>query len=78
MTTRPEQPLTGILVEEDGQRVVRYSTDDPAALPGPAAQARLQAALGVIGAWSDLDWDEFSRDLDRIRHESPPTPPIEV
>ena len=26
--------------------------------------------MSVIGAWSDLDWDEMERELDRIRHES--------
>jgi hypothetical protein len=35
-------------------------------------------ALGVIGAWEDLDWDEMVASLDRIRHESVPTPPIEL
>lgn len=73
-----DQPLTGVVVEEGGRRLVRYSTDDPASASGPLAKERLQAALAVIGAWGDLDWDEFSQCLDRIRHESPPTPPIEV
>ena len=35
-------------------------------------------ALAVIGAWSDLDWEETAAELDRIRHESTPTPPIEL
>jgi hypothetical protein len=35
-------------------------------------------ALGLVGAWSDLDWDEMIEALDRIRHESKPTPPIEL
>lgn len=34
-------------------------------------------ALSVIGAWSDMqDDDEFAA-LDRIRHESVPTPPMD-
>lgn len=33
-------------------------------------------ALGAIGAWSDLKDDEFEA-LDRIRHESMPTPPVD-
>jgi hypothetical protein len=37
-----------------------------------------QKALGVIGAWSDLDWDETVAALDQIRHESKPTPPIKL
>lgn len=43
----------------------------------PGSDENLQAALAVIGAWSDLDWEEFSAELDRIRHASRPTPPID-
>lgn len=71
-----DQPLIGVLAEEDGRRVVRYSTNDDVPANGDAADARLSAALSVIGAWSDLDWEDFSAELDRIRHESRPTPPI--
>lgn len=35
-------------------------------------------ALAMMGAWRDMqDDDEFAA-LDRIRHESEPTPPIEL
>jgi hypothetical protein len=47
-------------------------------LPEIDAEPTLQAALAVIGAWEDLDWEEFSTELDRIRHESRPTPPIDL
>jgi type I restriction enzyme, R subunit len=43
-----------------------------------AARAGVQEALALAGAWRDLDWDEAERKLDRIRHESEPTPPIEL
>lgn len=71
------QPLIGIPFEEKGQEVVRYFTDEEAA-DAAVTQSATQAALGVIGAWSDLDWDETVEALDRIRHESKPTPPIEL
>jgi hypothetical protein len=32
--------------------------------------------LALAGAWADLDWEEAEAELDRIRHESQPTPPI--
>jgi hypothetical protein len=32
----------------------------------------------TIGAWSDMDFDETLDALDRIRHESKPTPPIDL
>src|ERR671932_53908 len=77
LSARADQPLIGIPVEVDGQQQVRYFADEAA-----ADAARLpsvtQDALGVIGAWSDLDWDEMVEELDRIRHASPPTPPIDA
>lgn len=36
-----------------------------------------RSALDLIGSWSDIPWDEMEEALDRIRHESEPTPPID-
>ena len=69
------QPLIGVIFQEDRQEVVRYFADESeadAALP----QDAIQRALGLAGAWSDLDWEEAEAELDRIRHQSRPTPPI--
>ena len=54
-----------------------YFTEEKAA-DAAVTQSATQKALGVIGAWSDLDWDETVAGLDRIRHESKPTPPIKL
>jgi hypothetical protein len=70
-------PLIGIIFEENGQEVVRYFTDEKAA-DAAVSQNTTQEALAVIGAWSDLDWDETVAALDRIRHASKPTPPIKL
>jgi len=75
LTVRGDQPLIGLLVGEDGYEVTRYFVDEAAA-DAAAGDSALQAALSVIGAWSDLDWDEMEEALARIRHESQPTPPI--
>jgi uncharacterized protein (DUF433 family) len=48
-----------------------------AARRAQAAAARAERALSLAGAWSDLDFDEMIDALDRIRHESKPTPPID-
>jgi hypothetical protein len=69
-------PLIGIVLEEDGRQVVRYFADEAAADAAVADHA-LTRALAAIGSWSDLDWDETAAALDRIRHESEPTPPID-
>lgn len=75
MITRSGQPLIGVIVQEDGEEMVRYTTDEEEA-ETPARQTSVERALQLAGAWSDLDWDEAEKELDRIRHESKPTPPI--
>jgi len=70
-----DQPLIGIPVEEDGRESVHYFTDEASA-DAAVPESATQDALSVIGAFSDLDWDEMEDALDRIRHESKPTPPI--
>lgn len=72
-----KQPLIGLVLEEEGQQVVRYFADEAAA-DAAVAQRSLARALAAIGSWSDQDWDETTEALYRIRHESPPTPPIEL
>jgi len=74
---RTDQPLIGVMVNENGRNLIRYFTEETAADEALSSEVT-QAALNVIGAWSDLDWDAMEVDLDRIRHESTPTPPIEL
>jgi hypothetical protein len=38
----------------------------------------VQRALSLLGAWKDIDSDDALDQLDRIRDESTPTPPIEL
>lgn len=71
-----EQPLIGIPFQRDGEDAVLYFADEGAA--DAAVDQDATGALALIGVWSDLDWAELAGALDRIRHESPPTPPIEL
>jgi hypothetical protein len=73
----PGQPLIGVMTEEQGREVVRYFTKEAEA-DRVLAEDTTQAALALAGAWSDLAWDELEQALDRIRHESQPTPPLAV
>jgi hypothetical protein len=57
--------------------VVRYFTEEKAA-DAAVTQSATQQALGVIGAWRDLDWDETVAGVNRIGHESKPTSPIKL
>ena len=77
LLVQSNQPLIGIPFEENGKEVVRYFTAEKTA-DAAVSQSATKAALDLIGAWSDLDWDETVDALDRIRHESKPTPPIEL
>lgn len=71
-----DEPVVATPLIENGREVVHYTVESemvtPATLPGS-----VQDALDLAGVWSDLDWDETVDALDRIRHESRPTPPIE-
>ncbi len=77
MIVGEDQPLIGIPMEQNGRKVVRYFADDAAADAATADEVT-KRALAAIGSWSDLDWDEVEQALHRIRHESNPTPPIDL
>ena len=34
--------------------------------------------LALAGSWKDLDFDDMIEQLDHIRHDSKPTPPLEL
>lgn len=76
LLTRSDQPLIGVLVEEEGEELVRYFSEEPEA--DIVAADATRAALNLAGAWSDLDWDEIEEELNRIRHETPPSPPLDL
>ena len=75
LRVRYDQPLIGVIVQENGQEVTRYFADEQTADAAIQPSATEQA-LSVVGAWSDLDWEEMELAFDHIRHDSPPTPPI--
>ncbi|MGH2534394.1 MAG: hypothetical protein ACRDJW_19160 [Thermomicrobiales bacterium] len=77
LVVQEDQPLIGIPDVADGQAIVRYfasEADADAAL----SYDTLQDALALAGAWSHLDWEQTLDELDRIQHESTPTPPIDL
>jgi hypothetical protein len=76
ITAHSHQPLMGVFFEEHSDEVRYFVDDQDTPTTQPSADA--QAALSAIGAWSDLDWADLADDLDRIRHTSPPTPPIDL
>ena len=73
LLVQSNQPLIGIPFEENGHEVVRYFTKEEEA---DKVTSGVDEALNLAGAWSDLNWEKMEQALDRIRHESKPTPPI--
>ena len=71
------QPLIGIPFEENGKEVVRYFSEETQA-DNAVSDDATQTALDLAGAWSDLSWEETEKELDRIRHQSKPTPPFKL
>ncbi len=79
LTTRGSQPLIGIPTREGAEEVVRYFTSEEEADQALSLdQSSTERALSAIGSWSDLDFDDMLDELDRIRHQSTPTPPIKL
>ena len=76
-TLTPNQPLIGIPFEENGHEVIRYFSEEAQADKAVSDDVT-QTALDLAGAWSDLDWDDMEQALDHIRHDSKPTPPLEL
>jgi hypothetical protein len=74
---REDQGLVGIVVAENGHQATRFFADETE-LDEATTDAGVQAALQAIGAWADLDWDEAVEELDRIRHESKLSPPLDL
>lgn len=77
ITTAQNQPLIGIPFEENGKEVIRYFSEEKQADHAVSNDAT-KKALALAGAWSDLDFDKMLNALDHIRHDSKPTPPIEL
>lgn len=75
--THRGQPLIGIILWENNQEVVHYFAEDADA-DAAIGKSAIQDALSLAGSWSDLSWDVVEKELYRIRHESLPTPPLDL
>jgi uncharacterized protein YjbI with pentapeptide repeats len=77
-----DEPLISVIVEKDGKEEVHYFTEsaleDASEKETTGVSSSVQEALDLAGAWGDLNWDQMEQALYRIRHESKPTPPIEL
>ena len=44
----------------------------------PEKQKAIAETLALAGAWKELDFDDMLEQLNKIRHESKPTPPLDL
>jgi hypothetical protein len=75
VTGQPESPLIGVPTGQQGQERVVYFVDDDEADQALQQQAH-RPAIKLAGVWRDLDAEEMLTKLDRLRHETKPTPPV--
>jgi hypothetical protein len=79
LIVRGDQPLLGVPVGGGDQPDVEYFTDEQESdEASPTRRADIRRALQLAGAWADMAWDGVLDELDRIRHESEPTPPLDL
>jgi hypothetical protein len=75
LTGQAESPLIGVPAQQQGNEHVVYFVDED-----DADQALQQyadhPAIKLAGVWRDLDAEDMLRELDRLRHETKPTPPV--
>ena len=77
LTVRADQPLIAVMDQQNGTDAIRYFTDEAEA-DEALGDAGIQQALSLAGAWKEIDSDDFLDELDRIRHQNKPTPPVEL
>jgi len=70
------EPIFALPIREHGRLGTRIVVGEEA-LEAARAEVALEEALALAGAWDDLDFDEMMDDFERIRHASPPSPPID-
>jgi hypothetical protein len=70
-------PLIGVPAVQRGDQTTRFFASEVEANAALTPQAA-EAPLSLAGSWRDLDWDLAVQELDHIRHDTPPTPALEV
>ena len=63
-------------VQEEAAAQLEILAEPFEAIPNTKTNRRKGRSLA--GAWRDLAWDDEAEAFDRMRHETPPTPQIEL
>lgn len=83
MIERLQQVLTRLEqlppeVQEEAAAQLEVLTEPFEEIPNEKTNRTREKGRSLAGAWRDLAWDDEVEALDRIRHASRPTPPIEL
>lgn len=77
LMARADEPLIAIPMELDGEEVTCFVVGHQAA-DAAVASIRRKRPSDLSAASEGLDFDEMMDELDRIRHASPPSPPLNI
>lgn len=82
LTPRRGRTLIGVPADDGADEDVRYFTSEEEAdeILGKD-RASIERALSLAGAWKHIDEEggpDMLDELDRMRHETKPTPPFEL
>lgn len=72
-----DQALIGVAIRQHGREITRFFADETEADAALAASST-DDALQLAGSWSDLSWEDLAQGLDHLRHDTPPSPALEV
>jgi hypothetical protein len=83
MIERLQQVLTRLEqlppeVQEEAAAQLEVLTEPFEEIPDAKTKRTREKGRSLAGAWSDLTWDDEVEAFDRMRHETQPTPPIEL
>ena len=83
MIERLQQVLTRIEqlppeVQEEAAAQLEVLTEPFEEIPDAMTKRTQEKGRSLAGAWSDLAWDDEVGAFDRMRHETQPSPPIEL
>lgn len=74
MIAEPDEPIFAIPMDDGTVRYFMSEEDADATI----TDEMVQRALDLAGAWSDLADEDVEGELDRMRHEAPPSPPLSL
>lgn len=74
---RQDEPLIGVVTGDADDQAVFYFAQQQE-IDELSADDGSRVALDLAGAWSDLNWEQMEQELDRIRHDNPPSAPLDL